>query len=307
MSHRIAAVVVLYHPDKAAQEGLLCRLLHPISADVECVYLFLNSPPAAELIAQCRAAAGTTPVEILGTGDNVGLGYAYNEAARAAGQRGCDLLLIFDQDSEPAPGLPRRLAAAYDEAGGRAARIAVIGPRPTAPTGNVPYKLPPATLRSGPGSLVEVGFVISSGSLIDLAALTDIGPFRADFFIDGIDIEWGFRARARGFRCLRVDTEAMPHRVGRGVRRPGPLPVRFVEQSAPRLFTYARNQVAMMRLPHVPLSWKARTALSLGLRLMLSLGSRARQREAGAIVRGIRCGLRGELGRPPTMAEEPVR
>src|SRR5882757_7325126 len=125
LSHRIAAAIALHRPDR----DLLLRLVSAIAADVERIYLFLNSEPAPGLIEDCAAAAGSTPVEILGTGINMGCARVYKETAAAAVERGCDLLLQFDQDSNPSPGLPRRLIAAFDQAGGQAGRVAVIGPR----------------------------------------------------------------------------------------------------------------------------------------------------------------------------------
>ena len=296
MSHRIAAAIALHRPDR----DLLLRLVSAIAADVERIYLFLNSEPAPGLIEDCAAAAGSTPVEILGTGINMGCARVYNETAAAAVERGCDLLLQFDQDSNPSPGLPRRLIAAFDQAGGHAGRVAVIGPRPVPLETDAAYEVPTA----GPGTagapmrLRDVHFLISSGSLIELKALAAIGPFRDDFFTDGNEIEWCFRARARGFRCVMALSEPMPHRLGVGLIRVPLLGVRLAKQPPVRLFTYARNQVAMMWLPHVPLWWKARAAALIALRLLLGLRRGFRGPEASAILRGIRSGLRGELGRP---------
>ena len=73
-------------------------------------------------------------------------------------------------------------------------RPAVIGPRPVAPNppGNA-HKAPtihPHRPGTRIGSAEPVWFVISSGSLISLAALSDVGGFEDDFFIDAIDVEW---------------------------------------------------------------------------------------------------------------------
>jgi rhamnosyltransferase len=296
LSHRIAAAIAMYGPER----DLLLRLVGAIAADVERIFLFLNSAPPAGLVEECAAAAGSTPVETLGTGINVGLGRLYNETAAAAGERGCDLVLQFDQDSNPVPGMPRRLMEAFDRAGGYAGRVALIGPRPVPLDTGAADEVPAAgtgTEGRGP-SLSEVHFLISSGSLMDLQALAAIGPFRDDFFTDGIDIEWCFRARARGFRCIMALSEPMPHRLGAGLIGLSLTGVGLARQPPVRLFTYARNQTVMMRLPHVPLWWKARTAALIALRVVLGLSRGFRGPEVSAILRGIRSGLRGEMGRP---------
>jgi rhamnosyltransferase len=291
VDHRIAAAVVVYRPDAE----LLLGLLRSVASDLAGIFLFLNSPLSADLVELCRAAATPAPLQVLGSGANVGLGQAYNEAARAARAAECDLLMLFDQDSSPSPGIPGRLAAALSEAQRRLGPVAVIGPRPVPPEPGADYEFPlitPHVATSGctaESQLQEIAFVISSGSLIDLDAFLEIGPFREDFFIDGIDIEWGFRARAHGFRSVMALREAMPHRFGRGLVPIPLLNVRLTRQPPERIFTYARNQIMMMRLPHVPAWWKARAGASLALRLVV-FGLHGRQ--TLAIIRGVCAGLR---------------
>jgi rhamnosyltransferase len=291
MYHRIAAVIVVYRPDPE----LLLQLLANIAGDVAQVSLFLNSPLSPELIARFRAAAAPTPLQVLGNGTNVGLGLAYNEAARAARTAGCNLLMLFDQDSTPVPGMPGRLAAALDDARRWFGPVAVVGPRPVQTEPNTDYKFPFITPRgvdrngSAESDLCEIAFVISSGSMIDLAALEMIGPFREDFFIDGIDIEWCFRARAHGFRSIMIMSERMPHRLGHGLLPIPLMNIRLTRQPPERVFTYARNQIRMMRLPHIPLWWKVRTGGSLTLRfIVFSLHGH----QTLALLRGIFAGLR---------------
>jgi len=297
VSHRIAATIVVYRPER----DLLLGLVAAIAADVERVFLFLNRRPDPALLAECTAAAAPTPLECLGDGDNVGLGRAYNESARAAREAGCDRLLLFDEDSTPSPGMPARLAAAFDRAG---ARVALIGPRPRTVDIAGGYKLPPSVPNPAPlpPDLRDLAFLISSGSLIELTAFTEIGPFREDFFIDGIDIEWCFRARSRGFRTVMAMEEEMPHRLGRGIIRVPLLNIHFVDNTPARLLTYARNQAAMMRLPHIPGWWKARAAASIAIHLVFSILRGFRGREVAAIVRGLNAGLRHRLGPPADAA-----
>jgi len=302
MSHRIAAVVVLYRPEPA----VLLQLLRALAGDVERIFLFLNSAGDADFVADCAKAGAPTPIQTLGSGDNVGVGRAYNEAARAARFSGCDLLLLFDQDSSPPPGIAEQLAAAFDEAKSCFAPLALVGPRPVPPEAGPDYKLPfvkRGTGRSSPG-LAQVAFLISSGSLLDLDAFEKIGPFREDFFIDAIDIEWCFRARARGFSCVVALRARMPHRLGGGVVAIALLDIRLIRQPPARLFTFARNQTAMMRLPHVPLLWKLRTVAALAVRLVVGLAGGLRRQNAGAILCGINAGLRRRLG-PPVQAGYP--
>lgn len=288
MSDRIAAIVVLYRPTRAP----LLRLLPALAGDVERIYLFLNSGVSPERLAECAAAAAPTPITTLGDGTNVGLGRAYNEAAAAARMADGDLLLLFDQDSLPRPGIAHRLAAALAAAERQFGPVAAIGPlavRPGAPN---------AAPADRPG-LRKVPFLISSGSLIRLAALAAVGPFREDFFIDAIDIEWCFRARVHGYCCVMAHDEPMAHQLGSGTFGLPLTGLRLTQQPPARIVTFARNQAAMLRLAHVPAWWKLRVALLIALRTVLALSIGRRPAEARAILRGLRAGWRGELGPPP--------
>lgn len=295
MSHQPAAVIVVYQP---VREPLL-RLLQAIADDTARIYLFLNSRIEPDFLADCAAAAQPSLLQTLGDGTNVGLGRAYNEAAAAARAAGCDRLLLFDQDSLPSPGIAGRLAAGLDAAERHFPAVAVIGPKPEPPdlAANIATKTHGAPPPRSPSRLVDVAFLISSGSLIPLTALAQIGPFREDFFIDAIDIEWCFRARAGGFRCVMARDERMIHRVGTGALALPVLHLRLSDQPPARLFTFARNQTAMLRLSHVPLWWKARVSALTVLRLLLAIILRRRPAET-ALLRGIRAGWRGELGLP---------
>jgi rhamnosyltransferase len=277
---RCAALIVVFQPEPEP----LRRLIGAIAPDVGRVFLYLNDRLDPSLLCACQTAAAPTPFSTLGSGVNEGLGRAYNAAVQAARTDDYRLLALFDQDSAPAPGMIRRLVAGLPAAVDRFGPLAAIGPRPVATAGQ-------AALTNAASDLVEAPFLISSGAVLVLDAVERIGAFREDFFIDGIDIEWCFRGRAKGFRCVMARGEVMPHRLGAG-RLPG---LRLARQPPMRLFTFARNQTAMMRLAHVPSWWKARTAALLMGRILVGLGGL----KTRAILHGIRAGIALRLGPPP--------
>ena len=144
-----------------------------------------------------------------------------------------------------------------------------------------------------------MSFVISSGSLVDVERAASVGPFRADYFIDAIDLEWCFRANACGFSIWIANEVTMDHRLGRGVIRIPLIGLLLADQPPRRLYTYLRNQLAMMRLPHVPFRHKAKTLLSLPVRLPVYLARNGFSRESRAAIRnGLRDGWAGRLGPP---------
>ena len=293
---RCAVGVVLYNPDLA----VLCGLLEAVSPEVEEVWLFLNSvlPEGAEarLRAACRSG-----LRLLNDGSNPGLGIAYNRMAEAARAAGADQLLIFDQDSSPPPGMLRQLRATHAALRAAGERPAIVGPLAVSADDGVGFKPPrtfPSAATRAHGTAWPAEFVISSGSLLDLGACAAVGGFREDFFIDAVDIEWCFRAWAVGWSCWIESAVRMPHRLGQGTIRLPVLNMRLTRQPPSRLYTYVRNQVAMLGLPHTPRRWKLRLLPHMAVQAAVYFAASPGRR--GIVLRafrqGLSDGLRGRLG-----------
>lgn len=290
----IAACIIAFGPDAA----LITALVQSIAPQVGALYVF-NNGGLPEGLARALRAAGA---EIIDPGGNVGVAEAFNVCAQKASAVGLTRLLLLDQDSEVSPDMVQGLAARMDALEAAGECVAVIGPRIVSPAG-VEFKAPRYFPRAGVPARVDakpVQYVISSGSLLNLNRVCDVGDFRADFFIDAIDTEWCFRAWARGASCWVADDVAMTHRIGAGVVR-----VRMLGNATPRqpdfrLYAYVRNQAHCLTLPHIPLVWKARFAVHLTRVVLVSWIDRGgRPSFLYAMVQAAWRGLRGKLGPPP--------
>ena len=296
MSRTIAGIVAFY-PDPAR----VLRLIASIADDVSRIVLFANSPLEAAIKNGLSTAAAQTSVTLIAPGENVGLGSAYNRIVELARLEGAEFVLLFDQDSTPSEGMVRRLEHLADELKSRGEKPAVVGPRPTKANGE-PFKVPRrrSSAEGLPGLAVD--FAISSGSLIALRATAEVGPFNEEFFIDAIDIEW-CEGLERRRSVLGVDIP-MTHRLGRGVIHL-PLGLRLTDQPSERLYTYFRNQVAMLRLPHVPSAWKLRFIASLPARcLIYALRNGFARPAVSAIIFGLIDGIAHRLGPPPAAGRQ---
>jgi rhamnosyltransferase len=153
------------------------------------------------------------------------------------------------------------------------------------------------------GALAPVQFLATSGSLIDLAAFDRVGPFRADFFIDGVELEWCFRAWSLGLGCYVARDVAIPHRVGGGVIRAFGLAM--PRQPLFRMATYLRNAVYAWRLPHLPLRWKLAQAAYLPLQAGLYWAdSSFRPAVLLRLLGAARDGALGRLGPPEDLPKD---
>jgi rhamnosyltransferase len=302
LPYRAVAGIVTFYPDPDS----LVALVGAVASEVATVMVFANSDVPEPLVARLRAGVGAaSEFVLLAPGGNVGLGVAYDAFVAEAQSRGAEFLLLLDQDSMPEPHMVARLAAQHRTLALAGENPVLVGPQPIDPSGER-MKVPLLrAITMGQGGTVPVRFAISSGSLLRLDAAAVVGPFRADFFIDAIDLEWCMRAWSRGYSVWIAPEVLMPHRLGLGViRLPGGL--RLTDQPPRRLYTYIRNQLAMTRLRHVPMSHKVRLLASLPIRLITYLGHNRFSRDiCRALVNGLIDGALNRLG-PPDPALRPI-
>lgn len=285
---RACAGVVLYKPDPA----LLTRQAEGLRGQT--LFAFANGPVAAPAL----AALASTDLRLIRSEENVGLGRGLNAVAQAAVGAGFSHIMLLDQDSEPPPGLLDHLTA-RSLALEQREKIAVLAPLLTPPAEGF-YK-PIRYERRGPAhadGLTALDFAPTSGSLVNLEAYAAVGPFRDDFFIAGIDVEWGFRAWDSGWGSYLVPELVMPHRWGDAVSEEELGKPQILRHSDLRNYYYARNVIAVARLRHVPLPWRLKSSLAL----FAQIGVLALKGAPGAlhpVFKGIRDGLAGRLDRAP--------
>jgi rhamnosyltransferase len=247
-SFSICAVVVCYRPDTA----LLARGLQALAPQVDHILVVANDGGGRQWPLPANA-------ELIEPGTNLGLGAAYNLAVRWARAQGAGYLLLLDQDSVPAPKMVSALVAALAHPGPVAAAGPLWHDSRTGQDGffvhftrcGVRQQRPPS------GSVVTVDFLVSSGSLIALDALNDIGPFDPSLFIEHVDTDWAMRARAKGYRLYGVVDAHLDHAFGEATLTVSILGVRL------RLFRYApernyymlRNSIILWRKPYAPWPW----------------------------------------------------
>lgn len=242
----------------AVFEPNLVSLLRLAAVNRRRLWLFLNSPLTSDEKDQLQQ--GDETIHFLNDGTNVGVGTAYNQIMQAADRYGAEMVLLLDQDSVPSLDIVERLDEAYRRLRAAGEHPAVVAAVPVAPDSGA-YKVPRQFRDERVqrhGSLWPAEFVISSGSLIDIAMWKWVGPFQDAFFIDAIDIEWCFHAQAKNVTCWMDDSVTMIHRLGAGVIRVPLVNWMLAKQPPERLYTYVRNQLAMLSLRHVPSRWRRR-------------------------------------------------
>lgn len=283
----VPAATVLYQPD----QDLLNGLLGPLERDGRKLYIFVNGP--IEDVIEARLATLPDAVVIRST-TNVGLGAALNEIMMRAASDGFKYILLFDQDSTPSSELPELLLAQIISRDPADRPLAAVGPR-LVPPQNSSYK--PLPYAWSNRRKHEVYFLPTSGSLISIPVWLEVGPFRADYFIGGIDVEWGLRANGYGFASVVASDVSLVHRWGLPTDDNSRNVPQILRQSDLRKYYYIRNAVDCLRQPFAPLGWKLRYSANLAAQLIILMGARHFSKNMrNLIAQSFVAGLKGRLG-----------
>ncbi|EKS73280.1 rhamnosyltransferase [Burkholderia sp. SJ98] len=290
---RLGAVVVFYRPDASCIEraNRLARWCRCIVVD--------NTPSGEE--DERTAALLDASIVYLPNRANLGIATALNQGVERLIGDGFELAMLFDQDSESTLELMSGLASVMRACIARRERVALVGPayedtrlRGLAPFVRFGYFKLKRVMPAGDVPL-DVDFLISSGSCVNLACWRDVGAMEDALFIDFVDTEWCIRAKSRGFRVLGVPWISMAHELGEE-------PVRAFGRNYPmhspvRHYYLFRNAVTLLKRGYVPCTWKSTELVKLPVRLVIYAcfvphgGTHVRMS-----LRGLWHGLIGRLG-----------
>lgn len=303
MKDKIIAVVVTYQPDL----NVLVQLLKSIVPQVKAVVIVDNGSGA---YFPTLSIAGTDPqkISLIRMIENRGVAAAQNRGIAEARQRRADYVLLLDHDSIPAPDMVEKLSLAWVELTQAGKKVAAVGPRYRfLNTNYFSYFVRFGKLRfqkihcpdETGGKYISADFLISSGCLIPLSAIADIGLMDETLFMDHVDTDWFLRARAKGYSSYGVFEARMDHSLGDslfsfGFRKKKMLPV----HNPLRLYYIFRNSFLLYRRPHAHQKWMVNDLVRLGLMfLFFSTRIRPRRKYLRMMTKGIYDGARGLSGR----------
>jgi rhamnosyltransferase len=290
----VCAVMITYHPDEALPDRL--ERIHP---QVNRVIIVDNGSTDAERH-MLRDLAPNPAIEVLFNAENLGVARALNIGIQRALALGYSSVLLLDQDSCVADDMIESLLAAHASFPDNE-RLAVIGsgfkeikPSPSIKLGDV---------------WVEVESTITSGSLIPLATYSAIGPFRDEFFIDHVDAEYCYRARAKGYRVIKTRKELMSHAIGSPTQHAVLWTKKWTTNHSPdRRYYFARNDTVLLREygNYVTIGWAWKSfCRSLRQCKRIALYENSKAAKIGAVIHGWWDGIHGRMG-PRKQRRTPV-
>ncbi len=299
----VCAIVVTYHPDMM----VMGNLLSATSSQVGSIVVVDNGSPA-HIVSLLRVQAGGTNIAVISHTGNLGVGAAHNKGIAWARQRGYSHVLLMDQDSIPAPGMVHKLLTAINDLTPKGVKVAAGGPRcvdtrtseeaPFVKFGFIRNKHAYCTGMAA-GACIPVDFLISSGTLISIAVIDDIGGMEEGLFIDNIDMEWCFRATRAGYKLYGVCDAVMGHHLGDDIINLWFLGWRNYARHSPiRLYYMMRNRLLLYARTYTPGKWIFRDIFRLAGKLLLfSLLVPPRLENGRMMFKGLWHGLTGRYGK----------
>jgi rhamnosyltransferase len=293
----VLSVIVSHDPDRQTLLALVESLIGMGSA-----VLIVDNSESEVGATSARAVAGAYGVEFICNPRNLGVAEAQNIGLRIARARGFAHALLLDQDSALEDDTIAKLLEAMRALRARGEPVAAVGPSFVDPRNGLRYPFVQLRhLRMGKlwpvaGDSVECDLLISSGCLIALDTLPQIGEMDGSFFIDYVDIEWCARARAAGFKVFGVADAKMRHTIGdQSVRAFGRV---FHLHSPVRNYYFIRNAVLFARKPYLSWRWRAHVAYRIvGQFVLFGVLVPLRIARLGWMLRGLWDGLRNRRGR----------
>ncbi|MEZ0171837.1 glycosyltransferase family 2 protein [Microvirga sp. TS319] len=293
---RILAVAVTYNPDT----GLLARVLDSIASQIDGIAVVDNGSVNMAEIGQIAQGVGA---QVLSNSQNLGIAAAQNQGIALARKDGFTHVLLLDQDTILAPGVVADLAHQLSLLERDHGKVSAIGPayferhskQQTRAYRANGLRLLRISLENQARPIASDS-IIASGSLIPLAVLEQVGEFKEDLFIDLVDVEWCFRARAAGFAAFIAPSAVVDHHLGSGTVKIGRRQIAV--HTPVRNYYWVRNALWLARQPYTPLAWRlyfiSRSLAFLGAYTTLVDKKRLRLQLMG---RGIRDSFIGRFGR----------
>jgi rhamnosyltransferase len=312
-TEEVAAIVVSYNPDPEVFRQLLSSL------EKQCHAVIIDNGSSTECVRILEdMLVGRENTDLLLSPDNMGIARAQNIAIKRAIKNYSSIskVLLLDHDSIPSDNMVVSLIQTFRSLENNGHRVGAIGPVLYDPRDGEQLKFHKIKLfylgKISPESIdkeqpvVEVDGLNSSGTLISTDAYRVTGGFDEDLFIDHVETDWCFRAKAAGYRLFATTATRLTHLMGDDVcyfwffsRK------RMPYRSPFRHYYIVRNSILLQKRNYIPVAWKLSNLLKLCF-TYLYFGcyysdSNAQRQQINL---GIRDGMKGITGKSKHQVQE---
>ena len=253
LAQQIGIIVTLFHPT----EDQLSKI-KTIADDYPCVVV--DNTPAVKIPNDTLGHA-----HYISFGRNMGIAKAQNEGYRwFLKDQNIQYFILLDQDSHIDSDYPIRMVSEQINIG--IPNIAALGPTVIRHGTDEVYRSAFYKEKTLPQGIIVKDEIIASGCCITRAAISQIGLNDESLFIDFVDCEWCFRAKAKGWICAITPNIRMSHQVGDHQIHIGR---HIIIVSAPFRYYYQyRNLIILNTRSYVPWQFKRNKSIKAALRFL---------------------------------------
>ena len=277
-------VIVLFHPDIDHVQSIVDEF----AIAQWPIVIIDNSPQSSDFVIPQIATYLHFP-------NNLGIAQAQNVGLELLFSNHSEYAILLDQDSKFSLKMASSLLEQFNQLE-QTYNIAALGPSILC---QFSHQVVNGKLQKGQRinhDVKEVKQIIASGMILSKLSFNAVGEKESGLFIDGVDHEWCWRARNRGFRIFQSLSVCMPHR--QGDDRIKILGLTFKQGAPIRLYYQMRNLLLLSRRNYVPFYWKCRHVLAIPLRYLVNRFYFTQGKERGYFMfKGLCDGLRSKCGR----------
>ncbi|MEY3348865.1 MAG: hypothetical protein RLY46_904, partial [Bacteroidota bacterium] len=189
---KLAAVAIIYYPDNTFVKNIRTYI-----DDVEMLLVFDNSPfNTVE-----KQLENNTKIKYLWDGNNEGIAKRLNSAIEICMRENFDFLLTMDQDSSfNTNDLKRYKSLIENNAQDNIGMYGVLHDKSQFSSINDLYNFN--------------RLLITSGSILPLANIKNLGKFNEDLYIDGVDTEYCLRIFNKKYNTILFNNIVLSHQIG---------------------------------------------------------------------------------------------
>jgi rhamnosyltransferase len=285
---KICSLTITYFPEVT----LLKEQISIISKNISHIFIVDNSADLNVSNELEKIKVEYSSISLILLPKNHGLAYGINIGLETINNQNFSHVIFFDQDSVPEKDMIDQLYSSFESIEALGFNVAAVGPTHFDPRTDYKSLFKGKSIESKGNlfpDIYPVSYLQTSGSLIKLDTLNEIGRMEEELFIHHIDLEWAYRAKSKNYTTFGINTAQMKHIVGNQVRRIWIGYWRDVHLNSPfRNFYIYRNSIILFRRNYISLAWKIKYSLHLVfLFIFTCLFGESRKSQFKMMIKGI--------------------
>jgi len=258
---RLIVGIITFNPDIAR----LRKLRRLLTGDRIRLCIIDNDSANANEIQS--AFAHDSAIHIIRNAENMGIAFAINQLFQQAQSEGAAYIMSIDQDSLFEQDFAADMLASFEALHAELPRLGALGARVFDVRKNTyerfvcfdfSWQKSHRDQRELKPPYKRADFLISSGTILSVECIEQVGTMREDLFIDSVDLEWSFRASAQGWDLVGCEAIKVYQEIGNSTVHVPLLDLNVRLHQPLRYYYMTRNRLFLYRQPYTKWGWLLR-------------------------------------------------